>query len=111
MPELNDEQLTRLLRSIEAAPGDAAWASARARIEARESAPPWLAWALRPAALAAAAAGLLICAAGASIWIVGARGDRATLAQQVLAAGGASESPDLGLTPGPSAASDSGSLQ
>lgn len=110
MPELNDEQLTRLLRSIEAAPGDAAWARALARIEAQETAPRWLAWAIRPAALAAAA-GLLICAAGACVWIAGGRADSTTLAQQVLAAGGASESTDLGVTINSSAAGDSGTLQ
>ncbi|MGH7740704.1 MAG: hypothetical protein ACRENS_01630, partial [Candidatus Eiseniibacteriota bacterium] len=101
---------SQLLRSVEAAPGETAWARARARIEAQESAPPWLAWALRPAALAAAA-GLLICTAGASIWIVGARTESTTLAQQVLDAGGASESAELGVTLNPVAAGDSGSLQ
>jgi hypothetical protein len=110
MTEHDDEQLSRLLRSVKAAPGDAAWAKAVARIRSEESAPGWLAWAMRPVALATAA-GLLVCAVGASAWWIGSRSDSNALAQQVLAAGGASESTDLGVTLNPSATRDSGSLQ
>jgi len=110
MPEINDEQLTRLLRAIQAAPGDAAWAKAMARITEEESAPPWLAWVMRPVALATAAC-MLVCAVGISTWWIGARSDSNALAQQVLAAGGASESADLGVTLNPSSTSDSGALQ
>ena len=110
MHELNDDQLSRLLRAVKAAPGDAAWARASARLAAEETAPAWLAWALRPAGLAAVAA-LLVCAVGVSAWVTGSNSDRTALAQQVLAAGGVSESTDLGLTVAESAASDSGALQ
>ena len=110
MHEFNDDRLSQLLRSVEAAPGDAAWAKAMARLRTEESAPGWLAWAMRPAALATAA-GMLVCAAGVSAWWIGARTDSSALAQQVLAAGGASESADLGVTLNPSATSDSGALQ
>jgi hypothetical protein len=110
MPEFNDEQLTRLLRATQAAPGDAAWARALARMSAEDSAPSWLAWAMRPVALATAA-GLLVCAVGVSAWWIGSRSDSNALAQQVLAAGGAGESADLGVTLNPSATGDSGALQ
>ena len=111
MPELDDEQLSRLLRSVSAAPGDAAWTRAMARVAVDESAPTWLAWVTRPAALAAAAC-LLVCATGASVWWT-ARADSAVLAQQVLAAGGVSDSPDLGLglNSGADAVRDSGEIQ
>jgi len=106
MPELNDERLSRLLRSVAAAPGDAAWSRAMARLRTEESAPSWLAWALRPAALATAA-GMLVCVAGAALWWNAQRDDTSLLAQQVLAAGGASDT-ELSVTLGSSAASDSG---
>lgn len=110
MPEIDDERLTRLLRSVSAAPGDAAWARARARLASEESAPGWLGWALRPAALAGAAL-LLVCVAGASLYWIGPASDTSTLAQQVLAAGGAGETADLGLTLHSTATTDSGALQ
>ena len=81
-----------------------------ARLSAEESPPGWLAWAMRPVALATAA-GLLVCAAGASFMWMGSRSESSALAQQVLAAGGAGESTDLGVTINPSAAGDSGALQ
>jgi hypothetical protein len=110
MTERDDERLSRLLRSVHAAPGDAAWSRAMARLSVEESAPGWLAWAMRPMALATAAA-LLVCAAGASFMWVGSRSGSSALAQQVLAAGGASESTDLGVTLNASATGDSGALQ
>lgn len=109
MPEINDEQLSRLLRSAQAAPGDAAWARAMARMRTEESAPRWLAWVMRPAALAMAA-GLLVCAAGASVWW-SVSSDSSALAQQVLAAGGANDSSDLGITLALGTPSDSGDIQ
>ena len=110
MTERDDERLTRLLRAVHAAPGDAAWSRAMARLHDEESAPGWLAWAMRPMALATAA-GLLVCAAGASFMWVDSRSDASALAQQVLAAGGAGESADPGVTITSSAAGDSGALQ
>jgi hypothetical protein len=110
MPEFSDEQLTQLLRATQAAPGDAAWAKALAHMRSEDSAPPWLAWAMRPVALATAA-GMLMCAVGVSVWWIGSRSDSNALAQQVLAAGGASESADLGVTLNPTATRDSGTLQ
>jgi len=109
MSEIDDQRLSRLLRSVQAAPGDAAWARAMARMKTEESAPRWLAWVIRPAALAMAA-GLLVCAAGASVWW-SASSDSSALAQQVLAAGGANDGSDLGFTPEPGAARDSGDIQ
>lgn len=49
-----DERLARLLASVRADADPVLWTRVRARIEARERAPRWQAWLMRPAALGTA---------------------------------------------------------
>ncbi len=60
--EDEDPGLTRLLHAVRADADPALWTRVRARIEARRRVPALLAWAMRPAALAASLA-LLIASA------------------------------------------------
>ena len=109
-----DPGLTRLLRAVRADADPALWTRVRARIEARPRVPALVAWAMRPAALAASL-GLLVASAALALWLADgaavANGDGyATLADaliaerdaEVAAPEAAPESPD-------GAASDSGS--
>ncbi len=64
-----DEQLDRLLASVRADAEPALWTRVRARIEAAERRPRWLAWSMRPAALAAALS-LLVVSVVASVALV-----------------------------------------
>ena len=70
-----DPALTRMLRAVRAEADPALWTRVRARIEARRRVPALLAWAMRPAALAASL-GLLVSTAGLAIVLSnGASGD------------------------------------
>src|SRR5438876_6444523 len=91
--ERDEARLTRLLAAVGAEYDERAWHRARAALAARDEAPRWLTWALRPAALATAA-GLLVVSAGTSAWWL-ADANRATVAAQVLAAGGATSATDF----------------
>lgn len=57
-----DPELTRMMRAVRADADPALWTRVRARIEARPRVPALLAWAMRPAALAASL-GLLVASA------------------------------------------------
>jgi hypothetical protein len=107
---LEEERVSELLRRASAAPGDRAWALALERIAAEDEAPPWLAWALRPLAIAAAAA-LCAFAIGLSLWWASDATSNDNVVQQVLAAGGVAESTDLGITLVAQAANDSGTFR
>ena len=107
--ERDEARLSRLLHTVGAEPDDRAWRLATERLAAREDAPRWLAWTLRPAALAGAAA-LLVVTVATSLWWV-ADSDRTSVADQVLAAGGASQSSVLDVDDATGAVNDSGSLQ
>lgn len=70
MNDLRDDEdpgLTRLLRAVRADADPALWTRVRARAAARRPAPALLAWAMRPAALAASVALLIASAALAVI--------------------------------------------
>lgn len=58
-----DPGLTRMLRAVRADADPALWTRVRARIETRRPVPALLAWAMRPAALAASVALLVASAA------------------------------------------------
>jgi hypothetical protein len=90
----NQERLTRLLRAVSAEPDDRAWRLAIARLAAANEPPRWLAWALRPAALGTAAL-LLICTTSASWWWLSRGVERQSIGDQVMAAAGASNAPDV----------------
>lgn len=111
--ELENQRLTNLLRAVQAEPDDAALRLAMARLAAADLPPRWLAWALRPVALGAAAA-LLICTATVSFWWLRAGVETTSLSDQVMAAAGASSAPDLDArdNAAPAGAStDSGTIQ
>jgi hypothetical protein len=84
-----DPRLTRLLRAVRADADPALWTRVRARIEARPRVPALLAWAMRPAALAASLA--LLVATGALALMLGTGGsaapseEYATLADALIA--------------------------
>ena len=107
--ERDEARLGRLLRAVGAESDDRAWKRASARLHARDEVPGWLEWALRPAALAAAAA-LLVVSAGTSVWWLDSA-NRQSVAEQLLAAGGATTSADFEVDVSGGAASDSGALQ
>ncbi|HTM57078.1 MAG TPA: hypothetical protein VL123_01545 [Candidatus Udaeobacter sp.] len=107
--ERDEARLGRLLRTVGAESDDRAWSRARARLSARDEVPSWLSWALRPAALAAAAA-LLVVSVGTSVWwLEGA--SRQNVAEQLLAAGGANTSADFEVDLPSGAVNDSGAMQ
>jgi len=61
-----DPELGRLLRAVRADAEPALWTRVRARIEARERTPALVRWAMRPAALAASLA-LLVVVSGLAL--------------------------------------------
>jgi hypothetical protein len=67
-PGDDDPRLTRLLQAVRADADPALWTRVRARIESRRHLPALLAWAMRPAALAASVA-LLVVAAGVTLML------------------------------------------
>ena len=79
------------------------------RLSARGEVPAWLAWALRPAALAAAAA-LLVVSVGTSVWWLESV-SRQNVAEQLLAAGGANTTADFEVDLPSGAVNDSGAMQ
>jgi anti-sigma factor RsiW len=105
-----DENLTRALSAVRAEPDDRALRLALDRLKSRERVPAWLAWTLRPAALAAAA-GLLVVSVGASVFWVATTMERTSLTEQALDSVGTLNIADLdpGATTG--AAADSGAMQ
>ena len=109
-----DPGLTRLLHAVRADADPALWTRVRARIEARQRVPALLAWAMRPAALAASLA-LLVASAALALMLstrtsVAIGEDYATLGDALLAERDA-EAATVDATPEPTggAASDSGS--
>jgi hypothetical protein len=106
----DDERLTRGLSAVSAEPDDRALRLALERLSARERVPGWLAFALRPAALAAAAA-LLVVSAGASVYWVAATMERTSLTEQVLDSAGTLSITDLDPGTGSGAAADSGAME
>jgi hypothetical protein len=109
-----DPGLTRMLRAVQADADPALWIRVRARIEARRRVPAPLAWAMRPAALAASLA-LLVASATLAFMLttgssVGTDEDYATLADALIAERDA-EAATVEAAPAPAggAASDSGS--
>jgi len=64
----DDPRLTRLLAAVRADADPALWTRVRARLESRRRLPALLAWAMRPAALAASVA-LLVVAAGVTLML------------------------------------------
>ena len=109
-----DPGLTRLLRAVRADADPALWTRVRARIEARRRVPTLLAWAMRPAALAAS---LALLVASATLAVVVSTGDSvataedyATLAEALIAERDADvEAPEAAPEPAGGAARDSGS--
>jgi hypothetical protein len=65
----DDERLGRLLASVHAEADPALWTRTRARIEAQERRSGWLVWVMRPMALGAACA-LLVVSMVASLALV-----------------------------------------
>ncbi len=117
MHEGNDEdiRLTRLLRAVRAEADPALWTRARARIESRPRVPALLAWAMRPAALAASLALLLAAAALALLLASGGTlsggEEYATLGEALLAerdAEAATTTPAVPAPPPAGAVRDSG---
>ena len=94
-----DERLSRMLAATRAEADPAVWTRVRARIEARAALAGPLGWVMRPAALGASLA-LLVVAAGVSLAIVGSetaaipRGSR-SLVEGLLAERGAEENGGL----------------
>jgi hypothetical protein len=109
-----DPGLSRLLRAVRADADPALWTRVRARIEARPRVPALVAWATRPAALAAALA-LLVASAALALLLaagttVGTAEDYATLGDALLAERDAEVvAPESAPEPPGGAASDSGS--
>lgn len=68
MIERDDEKLAQLLRAVRAETDPALWTRARARIESRQAS-GLLAWLMRPAALAASMA-VLVLSVGASAFLL-----------------------------------------
>lgn len=64
----DDPRLTRLLQAVRADADPVLWTRVRARIESRRRLPVLLAWAMRPAALAASVA-LLVVTAGVTLML------------------------------------------
>ena len=65
--EREDERLSRLLATVRADAEPALWTRVRARIEATERVPRWEAWLMRPAALGASLALLVVAVAAAVV--------------------------------------------
>ena len=114
--EEDDEELglTRLLRAVRADADPALWARVRARVIARPRVPPLLAWAMRPAALAASLALFLASAALALVLASGTGGatgeEYATLGEALVAERDAEGvTPPVTAQPTSGAARDSGS--
>ena len=109
-----DPGLTRLLRAVRADADPALWTRVRARIEARPRVPALVAWAMRPAALAASLA-LLVASAALALMLstdssVATDEDYATLADALIAERDAEVvAPEATPVPAGGAASDSGS--
>lgn len=83
-----DPGLTRMLRAVRAEADPALWTRVRARIEARPRVPVLLAWAMRPAALAASF-GLLVASASLALMLsstpsVGTSEDYASLGDALV---------------------------
>ena len=110
-----DPELSRLLRAVRADADPVLWTRVRARAEARPRAGGLLAWAMRPAALAASLA-LLIAAAALALMLGTGTGtqasggdDYATLGEALLAERDAEiVSPPTSQPPAGGAARDSG---
>jgi hypothetical protein len=112
--EPDDPKLTRLLQAVRADADPALWTRVRARIEARPRVPRLLAWAMRPAALAASVALFLASMAGALVLATDssvAGEDYATLTEALVAERDAetAATPAVVSQPGSGAAQDSGS--
>jgi hypothetical protein len=109
-----DPELTRLLRAVRADADPALWTRVRARIEARPRVPALVAWAMRPAALAASLA-LLVASAALALLLadgttVTSGEEYATLGDALIAEREAQVSlPETTPAPTEGAASDSGS--
>jgi hypothetical protein len=109
-----DLRLARLLQAVRAEADPALWTRVRARIESRPRVPALLAWAMRPAALAASLALLVVSAALALLLAadasVSTATQYATLADALLAERDAEASaPAAAPPPAGPAARDSGS--
>ncbi len=66
-----DERLARLLASVRADADPALWTRVRARVLAAERSPAWQAWLMRPAALGASVALLVVSMATAFALVAG----------------------------------------
>ncbi|MBI1799285.1 MAG: hypothetical protein HYR73_06325 [Candidatus Eisenbacteria bacterium] len=105
-----EERVSRALCAVRAEIDDRALRRALDRLGERERVQGWLAWTLRPAALATAAA-LLVVSAGTTLWWVGADSERSSLTDQVLDAAGWVGVADLEAGVTQDAASDSGAIR
>ena len=112
--EDQDERLARMLQAVRADADPALWTRVRARIEARPRVPVVLAWAMRPAALAASLA-LLVATSTLALFLstgstVGSGEDYATMGDALIAERDAQEAaPETTREPAAGAAGDSGS--